>query len=59
MTQANSDRYCHHCHRTLIQGDDPHNNFCSWSCQNKYMMERAKWERLKQEKENARADTKS
>jgi len=46
-------KYCFNCHKT-IQTQDPHDNFCSWSCYEKYRLDREKWERLKQEKEDAR-----
>jgi hypothetical protein len=60
MTQANNssnDRFCFNCHKTL-HTDDIHDNFCSWSCFDKYRLDREKWERLKQEKEkeNGRAN---
>jgi len=50
-------KYCFNCHKTL-HSEDPHDNFCSWSCFEKYRLDREKWERLKQEKEkeNARSN---
>lgn len=57
MTQAasNNQKYCFNCHK-IIEGDNdnPHNNFCSWNCQDKYTKDKEKWDKLKQEKEDAR-----
>jgi hypothetical protein len=47
-------KYCFNCHKTL-HSEDPHDNFCSWSCFEKYRLDREKWERLKQEKEKENA----
>ena len=48
-------KYCFNCHKTLTN-DDPHDNFCSWACYDKYRLDREKWERLKQEKEQEKRE---
>jgi len=50
MAKKDWMKYCFQCNKVFYD-NNPHNNFCSWTCQNNYELDRQKWERLRAEKE--------
>lgn len=50
MNQNQTRKYCHNCEKIFY--DDTDNNFCSLHCQQKYNLDKEKWNKLKQEKED-------